>query len=300
MRPVFIVGAPRSGSSLLYRTLQRHPSFRCPHADGGLNLQETDIVRHLPDLPWFKRGQPRRLWQYMLRDAERFDEFLRLIEPLKPRARRFRAWDERLQRVSRGRLALSRRLADDEEVIRAFFVIAKEARGPERLVEKTPHHVAHVDLFRRAFPQARFLYIHRHPVDVYSSYRRRAQEDSNADWARLSVDEFVDLYGEMSEAAQEESVRPDVQMVPYERFVAQPEDAFGAICTFLDEPFVVEALEVERPDATRWKPDPLLFAEITDGTKDWSEYVTVDEAREVEARLAEVMQGWHYDPYTDV
>lgn len=38
--PVFIVGAPRSGTSLLYRSLQKHSSFKLQDSigDKGVNL----------------------------------------------------------------------------------------------------------------------------------------------------------------------------------------------------------------------------------------------------------------------
>lgn len=299
MEPVFIVGAPRSGSSLLYRTLQLHPSFRCEKAEEGLNLQESDIVRHLPNLPWFNEERPRTLRQFMLGDDDRYRQFLELVQPLKPRAMRVRRWDQRLRRRTGGRVGLSRRFAPDAAVVRAFFVLAKAARGPERLVEKTPHHVEYLWVFRKAFQDARFLYIHRHPIDVFSSYRRRAQADPNAEWAQLTEPEFVELYGTMSVRAQAEARSGDLMLVPYEQFTIDPEDSFASVCEFLDEPFIESALQVEDPDMNRWKPDPLLFAQITPDTKDWSEYITDVEARRIETALREVMEGWGYRPYTD-
>lgn len=297
MRPVFIVGAPRSGSSLLYRTLQHHPSFRCANAEDGMNLHETDIVAHLYNLPWFKREQPRTLWGYMLKDVGRFDAFLASIEPLKTRVRNVRRIDERLERDLPARGLIERYYLRYDRIVRNYFVHAHEARGCGRLVEKTPHHIAHVDLFRAAFPNARFLYIHRHPIDVYSSYRRRAQVDPRAEWARLSPDEFIELYGGMSSRAIDEARgAADVLLVPYEEFTAEPRSSFAGICSFLDEPFVADALEVDE-QRDDYEIDPHLFGEITTDTKDWRDYVSEDEAAHVETELAEVMDAWRYERY---
>jgi hypothetical protein len=55
-------------------------------------------------------------------------------------------------------------------------------RASQRVLEKTPRHVEHIDKLFHCFPKAQMLYIHRHPVDVYSSYVRRGQIDPKADW----------------------------------------------------------------------------------------------------------------------
>lgn len=300
LRPVFIVGAPRSGTSLLYRTLQRHPSFRVPNASEGMDLQESDIVAHLENLPWFNRERPRTLVRFLLGDVEHIDAFLASIRPLAARVATLRTWDRRLTDLTRGRVEvhLPRRPARFDRVVRNFFVVAHDARGPQRLVEKTPHHVAHLDLFRAAFPRARFLYIHRHPVDVYSSYRRRGEIDERAEWARLSPPEFVDLHGRMSRLAADEADRADdLLLVSYERFVREPEACFRRVCDFLEEPFVPEALTLEEEDPSRWRIDPHLFQSITTSTKDWRDHISEEDAAVVETGLADVIARWGYDPY---
>src|SRR4029453_13830088 len=63
------------------------------------------------------------------------------------------------------------------------------ARPCGRTREKPPRHVEHVGKLFACFPQARLLYIHRHPVDVYSSYVRRGQTDPPAAWGRTPLEE---------------------------------------------------------------------------------------------------------------
>jgi Sulfotransferase family len=64
-------------------------------------------------------------------------------------------------------------------VLRSYF-FAWQARGCPRLVEKTPTNIRRLPKLARTFPAGRFLYIHRHPVDVFTSYRRRAAVDPDA------------------------------------------------------------------------------------------------------------------------
>lgn len=295
MQPVFIVGAPRSGSSLLYRTLQHHPSFLCHNADGGVNLQETDIVSLLPSVTTFDRKRHRKLVQYLLRNEQAVNAF---VESIAPHQGEQPAPDSRLGRlVERVRRRLGRRESTDVTIVRNFFAIAKQARGTERLVEKTPHHIEHLSLFRQAFPSAQFLYIYRHPVEVYSSYRRRADVDPKATWARLTPREFVELYGRMSRVAIAEAKRhSDLLLVSYERFVQEPAAAFAEVCAFLGEPFVERALAPR--EQAEYRIDPHLFGEITTDTKDWRDYASEAEAAEIEDRLTDVMRHWGYGRLT--
>ncbi len=93
-------------------------------------------------------------------------------------------------------------------------------------------------------PGRQGLSIHRHPVDVYSSYVRRGKVDGKADWARIGVAEFCAKYASNIRKARRPARRwPDaVLLVGYERFTTDPEAEFGRICAFLDEPFHLDAL----------------------------------------------------------
>ena len=62
--PVFIVGEARSGTSILYRTLQKHSSFRPRQT----NLAETNIFAHLRRTFMFGQSYPETLRQFMLDD----------------------------------------------------------------------------------------------------------------------------------------------------------------------------------------------------------------------------------------
>src|SRR5918993_578669 len=180
--PVFIVGEARSGTSLLYRTLQKHPSFR-PHRQ---NLVETDAFSHLRRTFMFSRTYPDPLRRFMLEDEAAWRAFLRTIRPIRAVSA---VWAP-VNYVLRDRVAWLWHANLHQLVLRAYFFYAWQARGCGRLLEKTPTNSLHLPRLVATFPRARFLYIHRHPVDVFTSYRRRAALDPQASWANIRLDEF--------------------------------------------------------------------------------------------------------------
>ncbi|MFM7437162.1 MAG: sulfotransferase, partial [Snowella sp.] len=68
--PVLIVGAPRSGTSLLYRILQKHSSFKLPGDDISVNLVESNIFSKPYNL-----SEANKL-SYLLDKREIYDKFL--------------------------------------------------------------------------------------------------------------------------------------------------------------------------------------------------------------------------------
>jgi hypothetical protein len=172
------------------------------------------------------------------------------------------------------------------------------ARGCRRLIEKTPTNTTNLPRLEKSFPEARFLYVYRHPVDVFSSYRRRARDDPQAAWAaELTVEVFTESY-----AASVERVlgwaaeRSSLQMLRYETFTSHPELELKGICDFLGEPFDDEMTMEREPHPGRWRGDPLLWAEIVPFTKDWRSHRR-GEAEAIQAKLAGVMRRLDYAPY---
>jgi hypothetical protein len=289
-RPVFIVGEARSGTSILYRTLQKHPSFR----PREVQLGETEIVANLRRAFLFREDRPRSLVAFMLDDADAYRAFLRSIRAprvLSAVTAPVNAWIDSPP-------LWWRRATLHDLVVRRYFLHARRARGCERLVEKTPTNTGNLALLNTAFPRARFLYIHRHPVDVFSSYRRRAAADPDATWARITPPAFCSAYrASLRRAIAWREQRENLAFVRYERFTADPRGTFAEICAFLEEPFDAEAVVERDPSFGRWQGDPHLWAGIVQTTKDWRDHVTPEEARSIEAALAEEMAVLGYAPH---
>lgn len=289
--PVFIIGEARSGTSMLYRTLQKHPTFR-PLTP---NLVETDVFAHLWRTFMFGPGYPDPLVRFMLGDASEYDAFLRAIRPL----RVLSAVLAPVNYLLRDRVGWLWYLNGHHLVLRAYFFHAWRARGCRRLVEKTPTNTVHLPELARTFPRARFLYIHRHPVDAFTSFRRRAAVDPNAGWAALALEEFCRRYaaGAQRALAWGEAAPGTLLLVRYEALTTEPVDTFAEVCDFLGEPPVPEAVEEPAPDPDHWPVDPHLWSGIVAQTKRWQDFITPDEVAELQGRLSPTMAALGYAPY---
>lgn len=291
---MFIVGEARSGSTLLYRCLQKHPVFRARTE----NLAESKLMRSLGDLRAFGPGEPSSAYRFMGRNDDVYSEFLSTIAPLR--------------KVARLGAGVRRRLGSDEVhprswfaighqlIVRSYFHHARTALGSARLIEKSAGNVSHIDELLRCYPRARLLYIYRHPIDVYTSYLRLARlSDPRFEWARRSVPKFSERWARRTECALDaaERHRGSFLMVRYEDFTNHPTSAAERICAFIGEPFSPDMVAEPEPDLTRRKGSPHLYGEITPVTKEWKDYIDPSDADELQDKLAPVMRRLAYERY---
>ncbi|HEY8455561.1 MAG TPA: sulfotransferase [Actinopolymorphaceae bacterium] len=291
--PVFIVGEARSGTSILYRILQKHPAFR----PRKLNLWESRIMRCSERAASFRPEDHRTLRGYMAGDDERYNAFLESIAPLRP----LFAAGELMLRLVPERFRSSVWFASGHAlVVRSYFHHAREARGVRRVLEKTPNQVGYVRQLLRCYPKARLIYIHRHPVDVYTSYVRRAQVDPKAaSWARLTPSTFAARWAENTTLALNAKTRAprSFLMLRYEDLTENPEATVRSLCEFLGEPFDPDMIRERKPRVGLRKADPHLFGELTATTKDWRDYICPEDAAALQKRLEPIMARLSYQPY---
>lgn len=292
--PVFIVGGRRSGSSLLYRTLQKHSSFR-PRIE---HLVEAHFFEHLPEAHRWDDAMPQPLYNFMMYDAAELERFLSATA----RTRRRHGLAAPLHGRLRHRSAPTWwwRLSGGMHIAQAYFGAAHRARGAQRLLEKTPANFPHVDELLSAFPDGRAIYISRHPIDTYTSHLRRAADDPTAGWAALDREQFVRYWRRAVDHVERAvgSHRDRFRVIRYERFTAAPEVEFRALCSFLDEPFEPECIDEREPDMDRHPADPHLYGGIVPKTKEWEAWVDRADASWIEDRLVEPMRSLGYDRYT--
>lgn len=281
--PVFIVGAPRSGTSILYRTLLKHPDFEV-RGDQALALAESAILEHLPSAPRWRPPRPPRLWHFFLHDEEGYAGFVEAV------------------RQAVGGMAPAGEGQPPPwtgAVLDLFVEHAAAVRGCRRLVEKTPTHIERAEWLLDHLPGARLLFIHRHPLGTYSSYLRRAQVDSRArEWADLTVDEFAALYRRHSVSAMSLATgRPERFMaIGYEAFTADPGAVTRRVCEFAGVSFQRPMIEEPVPDLARSSNDPHLFGEITPRTKSWFDWVDEAAATRLHELVGDVAAAWGYPP----
>ncbi len=289
--PVFIVGDARSGTSILLRTLLKHPSF----APRRLDLTESFAVEALLNRKRPSDDPTGTLRGFYLGDAEAYEAFRSKVRRLE--ALRTISWPV-LGRVAARPIAW--RALGSPQLLRAYFEGAARARGVTRLVEKTPHNVAFAPRLHATFPGCQQLFVVRHPVDVLGSYWRRLASEPGATWADLSVEQLCTRWSLAVHAATRHAERwPAAFLIlRYESFTTTPATTFASICAFLDEPDAPDAIAGAADGYGAWEIDPHLFGDIVAETKKWRDHVDERSAAGVEDRLHEEMLAMGYERYT--
>jgi Sulfotransferase family len=200
-RPVFVVGYPKSGTTLVLGLLDGHPQL-------AVVPGETR---------WFTDPEPtlaalHEHWIRYLVNPSGQEPFWLLGRP-GGGADPYLAFTERLL----GRAA-------DGDLL-AALVAAFAAPDARAWVEKTPLHVFHVDRIRRRFPAARFVHVVRDPRATVAAIRRFGGHGWSTD-----VDETVDG---VARALAQAADPPDAYLVVrYEDVVTAPERELRRIADF--------------------------------------------------------------------
>jgi beta-1,4-mannosyltransferase len=209
--PIFIVGAPRSGTTLLAALLASHSRLECG--------PETHFFDHLARVSthWLTRSsvwpEPAVAFLTSLRlNGERVHELFELGPD------QLRAY-------------LTRRRPSIPAMLEALTVQRAEAAGKPRWVEKTPNHLLHLAEIRRHYPSALIVRIVRDPRDAALSIRKLP-------WASRSVLANVALWQDWDSASWRFFARdPRTVSVRYEDLITQPEAELHRLCAAIGERF---------------------------------------------------------------
>jgi len=149
------------------------------------------------------------------------------------------------------------------------------------IADKTPNNVFIVDRLREAWPDARFIFLLRHPGAIARSREKYKGE---------GADELIIKYVEALEAARQTY---DGHTVRYEDLTANPERELRKICDFLGVPYEPTMLDYGQFDHGRYKS----------GLGDWNEKIKSGAIQppeppppldEIDPALREMCAKWGY------
>jgi hypothetical protein len=197
MKKLFIVGCPRSGTTLVQQALNRHSQIVIP-----------------PETKYFFSflGHSRECQH---RHIDRLDADLKIRIP-KPAFR-----------VRTGREAR----AFYEQVAR-LYVERLQKRRVAYFGEKSPEHTGHLSRIRQQFPDAKILVIYRDGRDVASSLTKVPWMSDD-----VYVNFVVWLYYYRIARDAQQRALPNARFVRYEDVVTRPEHEFRGILDFLELPY---------------------------------------------------------------
>jgi hypothetical protein len=121
------------------------------------------------------------------------------------------------------------------------------ASGKAIIADKTPNNVFLVDRLRECWPDARFIFLLRHPGAIARSRQAYKAEQADED------DKNADLIRRYCEALEDARQTHDGHTVRYEDLTADPERELRGICSFLGVPYEAGMLEYGQFDHGRYK-----------------------------------------------
>lgn len=187
---LFIGGLHRSGTSILHRLLREHPKTTGFHNTGALE----DEGQHLQSLftPAYKHGKPGG-FAFDLRSHLTEDSVLNTVD---------------------GRDMLLREWG-------AYYDLDKEL-----FLEKSPPNLVRSRFFQSLFPNARFIFIVRHPISVALATRK---------WTDASITELM-LHWHVAYSIMLMDLRyiKNYAVIRYEDLVESPQACLDDICRLLE------------------------------------------------------------------
>lgn len=235
--PVFIVGTPRSGTTLTARILGRHSRLFMP---GEVHFFEDVFARRKelgdPGDPGSRRAILERLLSLFGRYNEPTDQ--QRVDALFSDPER--------------RDELEAACVNYRELFSAFMEIQAGSEGKVRWGNNAPRDLFSVDEILTFYPDAKIIVCVRDVRDFLVSYRDKWMATSQEEAVRLrrlyhpvittllwksSMKRFLELRNTLPEARLFE--------LRYEDLVASPEATVKRICTFLEEPFEEAMLRIE-------------------------------------------------------
>jgi hypothetical protein len=221
----FIVGVPRSGTTLLRLQLDAHPQLAIPPETGFGQLAarfessgatRDELLDALTALPtWQELGVERERLVGVFEDVPRWS-------------------------VGAG--------------LRAYYRTYAAAQGKSRYGDETPEHAGCMGVLERALPEARFIHVIRDGRDVAASLRGLPFAPGDGGIAAIAAFWRDTIWRARLDGTR---LRHYIE-VRYEHLVAEPEAVLRELCAFLELPFEASMLRAceagQDPDLVgRWR-----------------------------------------------
>ncbi|HEX7256158.1 MAG TPA: sulfotransferase [Gaiellaceae bacterium] len=271
---VFIVGCPRSGTTLLSRIGDAHP--------------ELAIIRELHWLPrWWERRVGLTNEGFVTRE---------LIAKIRSH--------ERFPRLELEPSALDRLLGDDRpkhytRFVADLFSLHGDVKGKRLVGEKTPHYVRALPTLHALWPHAKFVHLIRDGRDVALSLLDWSRSDRAAgrfpSWDEDAVTTaalFWDCHVRLGREAAGLLGSERYHELRYESLVVDPKRECQRLCDFLGVRFDQAMLSFHKGHVRSKKSGPRR--PVTPGLRRWREQMESEDVARFEAAAGHLLTDLGY------
>ncbi len=276
-RPFFIIGAPRSGTTLLQYMLRSHPALSLPTAESHFFIPFQARRAEFGDLSQ-KENLRALLGEIYDFKQSFFDSDVHGID-----------YDvERLTEI------LSKQGCDTlPAVISGIFRANAAAEGKSRWGDKTPYYILHLDTLNEMFPNAQFIHLIRDGRDCALSMLKRRWDLQiyNTYHAAYTWDRYVKAgraFGSRHDDRKYFELR-------YEDILDRPEETIGALCAFLDVAYDESVINFRKSKGQG--KTPLLKKPLKKDNRDkWRGAMSERALRIFESQAGETLRACGYTP----
>jgi len=273
---VFVVGCPRSGTTLLRRMLDAHPQLAM--------TRETH---------WLTRVYAHRIG--LRSDGTVAPDLLdRLLED-----RRFRRMEVDVQRLRR--LVTGAEPVSYARFVTCVFDLYAERHGKPLAGDKTPGYVRKVALLAELWPWARFVHIVRDGRDVCLSladWRPEQFARRLPTWRDDQVSTAALWWAWTARLGRDAALGAErYREVHYEALVADPSGECRALCRFLglrEEPDAMTRFHERRPAAATAPGADNPWRAATPGLRDWRSQMPAGDVERFEAAAGDALEEFGY------
>ncbi|WP_310447394.1 sulfotransferase [Thiobacillus sp.] len=277
--PIFIVGAPRSGTTVLQYRLRNHPRISLPTGESHFFIP---LYRNQADFG----------------DLSQLNSVRRVLHAMLDQSRDFLETD--LHGLKFDADTLARELHANgchtlPAIIAGVFEKNAQGEGKARWGDKTPYYVMHLPKLIEWFPDAQIVHLIRDGRDVALSLFGR-QHDFYV-YNSYFAAEYWESYVEKGRAQGRQLAPGQYLELRYEALLADPEATMKTLCAFLGEAFssgLFDVTAVDDPGKTPLVHKPLR----ADNAGKWRSKMSTAQIRAFESVSGNTLREFGYELVT--
>ena len=277
--PIFIVGAPRSGTTMLQYRLLNHPRISLPTGESHFFI------------PLYRNKEN-------YGDLSRLENICGVLQAMHVQSRNFLETDLHGLKFDIGKLAAELHAEGRHTmpgIISGIFEKNARGEGKARWGDKTPYYVMHIPKLLEWFPDAQIVHLIRDGRDVALSLFGR-QHDFFV-YNTYFAAEYWASYAEKGRALGKQLAAHQYLELRYEDLLSQPEDTMRVLCAFLGEEYSAKLFEVTPVDVPG--KTPLVHKPLqADNAGKWRSKMTLFQIRAFESVAGQTLREFGYDLMT--